>query len=532
MKKFPGVKMPKEFNVTGICIPERHYMVDITDKLNQIRCLVEKGQYFTINRPRQYGKTTTLYLLSKALKQDHTYLVLRVSFEGIDAPTYTRHESFIEAFLVLIGKRLQFLKETALMEMLEEISPNKHTMQDLSNLISELVDRADRKVVLIIDEVDKSANNQLFLDFLGMLREKYLLKTMGEDLTFHSVILAGVHDVKSFKLKIRPEDERKYNSPWNIAVDFEIDLSFFPEEILTMLVSYANEKKVKLDPEGISARLFYFTSGYPFLVSKLCKIIDEKLMDPAELTWKIPWVDQAVQVLIKESNTNFENLIKNLENNPALSKIVNDLLLEGTELSFNIYNPDINLGVLYGLFRNERGLLKIHNRIYEQLIYDYLSSKIQTAISTNGYNYRSHFIEKETVLNFERILVKFQEFLKEQYTKKDQHFLEENGRLIFLAFLKPIINGQGFDFKEVQISEEKRLDVVITYFDQKYVVELKIWRGPKAHERGLKQLQDYLDKINLQKGYLIIFDFRKTGRKEWKQERYVEGNKEIFAVWV
>ena len=57
--------------------------------------------------------------------------------------------------------------------------------------------------------------------------------------------------------------------------------------------------------------------------------------------------------------------------------------------------------------------------------------------------------------------------MKEQYSEKDRKFIEENGRLLFLAFIKPIINGKGFDFKEVQISEEKRLDVVVTYLDQK-----------------------------------------------------------------
>ena len=44
---------------------------------------------------------------------------------------------------------------------------------------------------------------------------------------------------------------------------------------------------------------------------------------------------------------------------------------------------------------------------------------------------------------------------------------------------------QGFDFKEVQISEEKRLDVVITYLKEKYLVELKIWRGEEYHKKGL-----------------------------------------------
>ena len=52
--------MPKYFNTTAICRPKEHYMVDITEKLKQIKRMVDAGQYFTINRARQYGKTTTL----------------------------------------------------------------------------------------------------------------------------------------------------------------------------------------------------------------------------------------------------------------------------------------------------------------------------------------------------------------------------------------------------------------------------------------------------------------------------------------
>ncbi|WP_268906370.1 hypothetical protein [Clostridium hydrogenum] len=43
----------KEFNVTGLCIPQKHYMVDISLKLHKIIEMVDKGTYFTINRPRQ-----------------------------------------------------------------------------------------------------------------------------------------------------------------------------------------------------------------------------------------------------------------------------------------------------------------------------------------------------------------------------------------------------------------------------------------------------------------------------------------------
>lgn len=67
------------------------------------------------------------------------------------------------------------------------------------------------------DEVDKSSDNQIFLSFLGLLREKYLKCQQGKDVTFHSVILAGVYDIKTLKLKLHPQEESKYNSLWNIA---------------------------------------------------------------------------------------------------------------------------------------------------------------------------------------------------------------------------------------------------------------------------------------------------------------------------
>ncbi|HLP45286.1 MAG TPA: GxxExxY protein, partial [Candidatus Kapabacteria bacterium] len=68
-----------------------------------------------------------------------------------------------------------------------------------------------------------------------------------------------------------------------------------------------------------------------------------------------------------------------------------------------------------------------------------------------------------------------------------------------------IINGKGFDFKEVEISEEKRLDIVVTYGSQKYIIELKKWYGEEAHRKGLKQLTDYLDRQEQNIGFLIIY---------------------------
>ena len=61
--------MAKKFNITGLCFADEHFMADVSQKLEQTRKMVEEGEYFIINRPRQYGKTTTLYTLAETLEK-------------------------------------------------------------------------------------------------------------------------------------------------------------------------------------------------------------------------------------------------------------------------------------------------------------------------------------------------------------------------------------------------------------------------------------------------------------------------------
>jgi len=385
----------------------------------------------------------------------------------------------------------------------------------------------------MIDEVDKSSNNKLFLDFLGMLREKYLNRNKDGEFTFHSVILVGVHDIKSLKTKIRREDEPRFNSPWNIAVDFEVDLAFSAVEIRSMLEEYAGEQQVTIDIPLFAEKLFYFTSGYPFLVSLLCKIIHEKILPTKEKKeWSEEDLEQAVQITLKKDNTNFESLIKNLENNPELYEFVFKVIMNGTEFLFNIDNPIILSGKIYGILKEEKGKVKIDNRLYEQRIYNYMTSKLETSGNVMFDHFTAPYLDETGGLDIKKVFLKFMEFMKEHYSEKDRDFVERNGRLLFLAFIRPIINGRGFDFKEVQVSEEKRLDIVITFDNKKYIIELKIWRGETYHREGIRQLCRYLDLQNLTPGYLLIYDLRKESGQTGKSETIETEGKKIFAAWV
>ena len=56
--------------------------------------------------------------------------------------------------------------------------------------LSGICEAADKPIVLMIDEVDSAANNQVFLDFLAQLRAQYMERDLQG--AFQSVILAGV----------------------------------------------------------------------------------------------------------------------------------------------------------------------------------------------------------------------------------------------------------------------------------------------------------------------------------------------------
>ncbi|KKR03965.1 MAG: hypothetical protein UT30_C0015G0001, partial [Candidatus Uhrbacteria bacterium GW2011_GWF2_39_13] len=374
--------MEKEFNVTGSCNPQKHYMVDIAHKFDEVMKLIEKGKYFTINRPRQYGKTTMLNMLFNNLSKNE-YLTIFLSFEGVGDIIFENESAFSAAFVRMFLRELNSLSQK-ITDDFSKCALNVSNLETLSEAVSIFARELGKRIVILIDEVDKSSNNQLFVSFLGMLRDKYLRRDRGEK-TFHSVVLAGVYDVKSLKLKIRKDTETKLNSPWNIAADFNVDMSFNPAEIKTMLVSYAKDKKVKMDLNAISNRIYYYTSGYPFLVSKICKNIDEEEAgqnpDFNPKHWRLEDVDWSFRWLTRPmyTTTNFDDMIKNLENNKDLFALVRAVSVEGKEVSAAADNPVVNLGITYGILSANEDKIVVSNRVYEQRIATYMQSKQETS---------------------------------------------------------------------------------------------------------------------------------------------------------
>ena len=494
----------KRFNVTGLCVPTEDYMVDISDKVEKIAELVHRRCYFTINRARQYGKTTTLNCLRDALKNE--YIVIFTSFEGLEDECFESSETFCRALVSLIVKALRY--STATQGYIDQWkNQDINGFQSLSEHISNMC--VDQKVVLIIDEVDKSSNNRVFLHFLGMLREKFLARKAGMDSTFHSVILAGVYDIKNIKLKMINDgvytlasgEGQLQNSPWNIAESFNVDMSFSPDDISTMLIEYEHDHNTAMDMKAIASEIFYYTNGYPYLVSKICKIISENLND----NWTPSGIRKSVEIILNEKNTLFDDLIKNLEGNNSLYNLIYDILIVGKKITFSYSNPIIDLCAIYGILVDDGNFSRISNRIYEIFLCNYFISKDTTNPKNNlkigmvsGINSISHNdIIVNNRFNMELCLIKFADHYKEIYNDTDLSFLERQSRLLFLTYLKPLINGHGFYHIESQFTDQRRMDIVLDYGIEQFIIELKIWHGDKYKQDAYNQLLGYLSTKNL-----------------------------------
>lgn len=507
------------FNTTAVCIPSKHYMVDLTGRVEEIQDLVDAGKYFTINRSRQYGKTTTLAALKDHLQP--RYEVASLSFAGIGQAGFENEQSFVKTFCKLIKREYRIglaLPEIIINRIDELMSRTENTaeMYDLFDVLLEWCEVSEKKIVLFIDEVDSATNNQVFLDFLACLRENYIDRESKGVATFQSVILAGVTDVKYMRSKIRSDDEYKVNSPWNIAADFDIDMSLSVDGIRGMLDEYEVDHHTGMNTGDIAIYIREYTNGYPYLVSRICQIIDEKLVPDVFVSFSEAWtlygVDEAVKRILQEDSTLFDSIMGKLVNMPVIKEKLRQILMNGDKVAYLPDDDDIRLLRMYGFIVNNHNTVSVSNRIFEMRLYNYYigESKSNEKLRRTAVGESSIFIRDDGTLDVCKIMEHFIEAHNRIHNEKDDRFLEEEGRERFLTYLSPIINGTGTYSIEEQTRDQKRMDVVIHYLGRRYIIELKIWRGAKYNEDGEKQVLGYLDYFNLKTGYILSFNFNKN----------------------
>jgi hypothetical protein len=257
----------REFNITGKIIPAKHYFVDLTPQVDKLMVLADKGAYFVINRPRQFGKTTILDFFARRLLASSNYAPALISFESFTQRADIPDPEFYGEVANLIFEELSFIRGGSF----EVMAPTINTRRDFFDWLRESCGRSSKKVVLLIDEID-AVPETVVIGFLAGLREMYLQRDRKP--APHSVGLVGVHDIKNLKARIRDESQALGSaSPFNIAVDYELP-PFSRENVRQYFSQHTEETGQEFD-DAVISRVHHVTSGHPWLVSVLAKSMVE-----------------------------------------------------------------------------------------------------------------------------------------------------------------------------------------------------------------------------------------------------------------
>ena len=295
-------------------------------------------------------------------------------------------------------------------------------------------------------------------------------------------ILAGVYDIKNLKLKLRPDEDHQYNSPWNIAAYFDIDMDFSTEQIADMLYEYEAEHRTGMDVGTVAKIIYQYTSGYPYLVSLLCKILDEILPEndrrlSRHNVWSRVGITEAVKIILKSNTPLFDSMVRQLDIYRDLRKMIEDILYQGKRIPFSPDIKSVSIGLMFGFLKEKEEQVVVSNRIFEMRMLNMFIAEeaVDSDMFSLGEKSKNQFV-KDDCLDMERVLQKFVQHYTELYGDNDKKFVETYGRKFFLLYLKPIINGTGNYYVEAQTRDARRTDVIVDYLGEQFVVELKIDR--------------------------------------------------------
>ncbi|HLP44859.1 MAG TPA: ATP-binding protein [Candidatus Kapabacteria bacterium] len=497
--------MRKFFNTAGLCSPDKHYMVNPLNRLNEIEQLIEQELYFTIHAPRQSGKTTYLYALARKLNAEKNYIALVVSFEEAGYRSITVKEANDK----LINSVYQF----SLLQLPEQLRPEtpvgKH-YEGLKDYLQNWSTSMVKPIVLLIDEVDALLDDVL-ISVLRQLRSGYQNRPKHFP---SSVILVGLRDVRDYKAKIR-EDELSMGtaSPFNIKAESFFLENFTKQEVYGLLEQHTTETGQAF-PQEVKEEIFYLSNGQPWLVNALANQIVAKILGhdySREIT--LDMAIEAKKQLILRRDTHLDSLIDKLKEERV--KTLVQAIINGDNIVFDSLNENItyirDLGIV-----SQKSPLRFANPIYAEIIPRVMASAFEESLPMEIET--PFFVDKNNQLDMKKIILAFQEFYRENAESwLDRfEFKESAHHLLMMAFLQRIVNSGGEITREMAVGNG-RVDLLINFHGQRIAVELKIKRGEQTIEKAKKQLSNYLDRLGLTGGYLVIFD---PGKGAWEEKLY------------
>lgn len=486
--------MKKWFNTAGPCKSDIHYMLPASDRLPELEQLIAQENYFVIHAPRQTGKTTAMMSLAQELTASGQYTSVMLSLEV--GAVFSDDVGAAELAI------LDEWKQSIRFRLPKELQPQQWLEADagarIGTNLSNWAEQSSRPLVVFLDEIDALSNATL-ISVLRQLRSGFPNRPQGFP---QSVALVGMRDVRDYKYASGGSERLNTSSPFNIKVR-SFTLSNFTLAEVGNLYQQHTEATGQIFTEDAIALAFHLTQGQPWLVNAIAKEITEYIAKDPVIPITPELVNQSKEILIQRQDTHLDSLAERLREDRVRAII--QPILAGQELP-DVPQDDIRYVLDLGLCRNKNGL-SIANPIYQEVL-----PRVLAYVTTASIGYiQPVWLNEQGEFLPDRLLDSFLEFWRQHGEPlfKSTPYPEIAPHLVLMAFLHRVVNGCGTLEREYAIGSG-RMDLCLRYGSVTLGMELKVWRDrqPDPLHQGLKQLDKYLSGLNLDSGWLVIFDRR------------------------
>ncbi len=487
--------MTKWFNTAGPCKPDIHYTLTTNERLPQLKRLIDQQNYFVIHAPRQTGKTTAMLTLAQELTASGKYTAVLLSLEvGAVFP----HEPGT-AQRAILDEWKQSVKFHLPANLQPTTWPEVGT-GSLGTFLSTWATDSPLPLVVFLDEID-ALSDETLISVLRQLRSGYPRRPQGFP---QCVALIGMRDVRDYKVASGGSDRLNTSSPFNIKVRSLTLNNFTLEDVKSLYEQHTQATGQIFTPEAIN-HAYDLTQGQPWLVNALAKEVTEYLAEDVNIPITVDLINQAKDILIQRQDTHLDSLAERLREDRV--KAIIQPMLAGEELG-NVPDDDLRYVLDLGLCKRDRGGgIEIANPIYKEVFPKTLANVTIASLTS----VQPTWLTPTGKLDAVALLNSFLDFWRQHGEPlfKSTPYPEIAPHLVLMAFLHRVVNGGGSLEREYAIGSG-RMDICLRYGDVVLGMELKVWKQGKADPlpKGLVQLDKYLSGLNLDTGWLVIFDRR------------------------
>jgi hypothetical protein len=502
--------MPRRFNTAGPNDPARHPTISVLTRLPGVRALIDEGSYFILHAPRQWGKTTALLDLTATLNREggHVAAVLSLGPGAAFTDPGAAELAILDSWRYDLAA---YLPADVKLPRWPEAPPGNRIGAALSAWAQE----SPRPLVVFLDGID-SLPRGVRTSVVCQLRAGKPRSPRAFPWSLGVASLRGPHE----------EDGGSMGAS-NLEGD-AVPLPAFSRDDVGSIFAQLKEPTGAETLPGAVERAFELTQGNPFLVCVLAQRLAEQKQGQRRPVMASD-VERARDALLEQRGGYLDELegrIREARLRAVLEQIMVDTVRD-------LPAEDVRVTVDLGLVRRTSdGRLVIANPIYLGLVRRSLPGAARSIFPAE----QPPWVGPDGRLNPPRLLDAFLEFWRrhgeELFSTAPYNELSP---LVLTAFLHRVVTSGGMIEREYAIGRG-RMDVCIRQGGEALAMVVKVRRDrePDPVVEGVTQVEDALDRLGIETGWLVVFD-RRTGLPPVSQrlassKETTAGGREIVVV--